>query len=116
MLYFYFHIIEAVLALAFLGFGFLVLKKPPEYKSALGFSTALSRRDVKHWELAQTYAALIMMAYGVLLAILFVIINFALKLGASFQAMLAYYAAGAVCIIIFVPLVHVCVRARLGER
>ena len=116
MHFYYFHIMEALLAALFLIFGFIYLKKPPEYKDSLGFSTKLSRRDKEHWALAQTYAALLLLGYGALLAVAYVLINHILKLGTSLAAMLVYYAIGAVCVIAFVPLVHALVRSRIGKK
>ncbi|MBR5381913.1 MAG: SdpI family protein [Oscillospiraceae bacterium] len=116
MVFIYFHMIEAVLAAVFLIFGFIYLKKPPEYGNGLGFSTKLSRKDKEHWALAQTYAALLLLAYGAVLAIAFVLINFALPLGRSIPAMLVYYAIGAVFVAAFVPLTHALVRSRIGKK
>jgi|GEM_PF-4123366 len=116
MHFYYFHMIEAVLATVFLIFGFIYLKKPPEYKDSLGFSTKLSRKDKEHWALAQTYAAMLLLAYGIVLAVAYVLINHVLPLGSSLAAMLVYYAIGAACVVAFVPLTHALVRSRIGKK
>ncbi|TCT17135.1 SdpI/YhfL family protein [Natranaerovirga pectinivora] len=73
-------IMTAIICLSMIGFGFLMVKKPPKEINALfGYRTAMSSKNKDTWVFAHRYSGKIWIRSGIITGIISVILAFALQ-------------------------------------